>query len=353
MTLFLGTSTLTINYTYVGTEGDDTIVLQPLPYLPNTVINYTLNYNGNGGSDLLRFTLSDFASSTSTINASFKGGAGIDTAVLDFDGADSIVSTTLGSGANAKVVYSYTAGDSSGSFTTDADVERLVIKGSAGNDQFTGGAGNDWFDGRGGFDTFAGSAGNDGYVFDTAGEQVTGELIGGGTDTIFATVSVDLNNNANVENLRLDGTDNIDATGNALANLITGNSGDNLIAGGLGKDSLYGKGGADTFSFDAFGAANTDSIWDFSSDDNISLDSWVFAGLDVDGGHVAAADFVRGTAATVVGQAQIIYNANSGIVSYDADGKGGVAAQSIAFVGKNLAYFDATHVLIDAGFLIA
>jgi len=65
-----------------------------------------------------------------------------------------------------------------------------------------------------------------------------------GTDTVQAGVGYTLG--ANVENLTLTGSGNINATGNTLNNTLTGNAGNNVLDGGAGNDSMAGGAGNDT-----------------------------------------------------------------------------------------------------------
>ncbi|WP_061933417.1 calcium-binding protein [Aureimonas sp. AU22] len=296
------------------------------------------DFFGGAGDDRLIVN----ENTTLVFGSKFDGGTGTDTLELTSDRR--IVMSSEGNTENPAVtIKSYLGWLPTGSLTGES-VERYIIKASAYNDVLVGGAGDDWLDGKGGLDTFQGSAGNDGYVFDTAGERVVGETANGGIDTIWTTVSVDLRDNANVENLRLQGG-NIDGTGNELNNVITGSAGNNVIAGGLGNDQLWGKGGADTFAFAEFGTANRDTIFDFSADDKIQLSQSAFAGLTADGGMLAASDFVIGAKATA-DHAQVIYNRSTGVLSYDADGTGAGAAQDIAVIGKSLAFMDNAHILL-------
>ena len=82
---------------------------------------------------------------------------------------------------------------------------------------------------------------------------------------------------ANVRELDLLGTANLDGTGNALANLIVGNKGANVIDGGAGADSLVGGAGFDTFKFKA-GEANGDVVVDFAGNGSAAGDSLLFEG---------------------------------------------------------------------------
>ena len=122
------------------------------------------------------------------------------------------------------------------------------LQGGNGNDILLGGDGNDVLIGGSGVNTMTGGLGNDTYYVDNATDKVT-EAAGGGHDNVISTVSFTLA--ANVEDLALAGGNDINATGNTLANDIGGNSGANIIDGvantdGSG-DSLTGGDGNDTY----------------------------------------------------------------------------------------------------------
>jgi Ca2+-binding RTX toxin-like protein len=125
-----------------------------------------------------------------------------------------------------------------------------ALYGLAGNDVLVGLAGNDTLDGGSGSDKLMGGAGDDTYIVDVSTDLVT-ELAGEGNDLIQASLSWTLG--ANVENLRLTGSDGLRGTGNALANRLTGNSGANVLDGLAGADTLVGGAGNDTYVVDAAG----------------------------------------------------------------------------------------------------
>jgi Ca2+-binding RTX toxin-like protein len=145
------------------------------------------------------------------------------------------------------------------------NVEDLVLTGTASvsgtgnalNNRITGNDGNNFLDGKGGKDTLVGGNGSDSYVVDSSDDVVI-ELAGGGFDSVRSTVSYVLA--AEIENLDLDvnvnGTLNIDGTGNNLANDIFGNNGNNRLVGGAGNDTLTGNDGDDTLD----GGAGADSM---------------------------------------------------------------------------------------------
>jgi len=117
-----------------------------------------------------------------------------------------------------------------------------------------------------------------------------------------------LTNHFNVENLTLLGSNAVNGTGNALANVLNGNLGINSLNGGAGNDTLYGKEGNDILTgstgFDNFvfdtpfnATANRDTITDFSvMDDTIWLEKAIFTKFTTPGA-LATANFVKGAGA--------------------------------------------------------
>ncbi|MCJ8161995.1 hypothetical protein MKI85_10555 [Acinetobacter sp. A7.4] len=165
---------------------------------------------------------------------------------------ESGVTITENSNEGIDIVYSST------SYTLGVNIENLVLTGSAAtgkgntldnriignyiNNTLTGGDGNDYLDGGTGSDKLQGGTGNDIYIVDNIGDSIT-ERSGEGMDTVQSSVSFELGNY--VENLTLLESENINATGNSLSNVLIGNSGQNVLNGGAGDDQLNGKEGND------------------------------------------------------------------------------------------------------------
>jgi len=104
--------------------------------------------------------------------------------------------------------------------------------------------------------------------------DVITEAANQGTDTIESSVTLSLANFAQIENLTLTGTGNVNGTGSSANNVMRGNSGKNSLNGGAGADILTGASGADTFVFQ-FGqsiSSGIDRITDFAiGSDKIDL----------------------------------------------------------------------------------
>ncbi|MER9651709.1 family 16 glycosylhydrolase [Mesorhizobium sp. M0199] len=199
-----------------------------------------------------------------------------------------------------------------------------------------GTSGADVFHGTSG-DTMIGYGGNDTYYVDNANEKVV-EAVGGGNDSVLASVSYALSAGSEIELLATNnpsGTKAMTLTGNEFAQTIQGNAGNNVINGGLGADVLTGYGGHDAFSFNtALGDGNVDKITDFKrSQDTFHLDHTVFAGLQP--GGLPSAAFFAGTAAHDSSD-HIIYDSATGALSFDSDGAGGASQTQFATLSPHL-----------------
>jgi Ca2+-binding RTX toxin-like protein len=212
--------------------------------------NITDVIDAAGGTDKVTSTVDNLKQSDN-----ITGGTGTDTFVVTGGSSADNFTLTLATSANQlagiagitisyfeKFDFSTYQGTLNATGSTAAD---SIVAGK-GNDNLSGGAGNDTLNGGIGVDTMDGGAGNDIYVVDNVGDVVTGEVSGGGTDTVQSSLSYDLGTLANVENLTLTGTGIINGTGNALNNTITGNSKVNTLTGLDGNDTLNGGVGADT-----------------------------------------------------------------------------------------------------------
>jgi Ca2+-binding RTX toxin-like protein len=136
----------------------------------------------------------------------------------------------------------------SGADTLDGGKGNDYLLGGAGNDILTGGQGNDSLDGEAGADSLSGGSGNDDYRIDNVGDTVI-ELDKGGNDRISSFVSI-AKLFDNVEDAALQGSANLNLTGNELDNRLTGNQGNNVLDGGFGKDEMWGGLGNDTYVVD-------------------------------------------------------------------------------------------------------
>jgi Ca2+-binding RTX toxin-like protein len=256
---------------YIVNGGDTIVELAGggIDSVNSYAVSYTLDANvenltlktgaANGtGNDMANVLIGNSGGNT------LSGGAGDD--VLDGgQGADSLIG-----GAGNDTYYVDNVGDtileyspqgldrvfSDVSYALSANVEILTLLGSSNLDAtgnssdntISGNSGNNVIDGGTGADTMNGGAGNDTYYVENIGDAIV-EFKNSGTDGVISLISYVLGDN--VENLKLAGSGDINATGNSLANIITGNDGNNIINGGAGGDKMVGGKGNDIYYVDS------------------------------------------------------------------------------------------------------
>ena len=195
------------------------------------------------------------------------------------------------------------------------------MQGGIGNDRAYGGAGDDLFNGNSnGIDRYWGGTGRDTVNYGASTDGVSVSLANTGLQEVSEESGLDAL--IGIENLG--GSDfNDTLIGNALGNRLIGYDGNDRLIGGFGRDTLTGGAGADRFVFNTAPAANNiDIVTDFKpGQDIIVLSANVFTAY-------------AGQIGDSVGlNANLTYNAATGILAYDADGAGAGAAVQIALLG--------------------
>ena len=230
----------------------------PLPTASATLTRYQALRTSSGGTlgDALTGNAGDNAFRGFGGNDTINGLAGIDTIDYSQDRAygDFVI---CANGASAIIVNlgAGSATDGFGNTDTLLNIENAI--GTEFNDALTGSASANGLDGGAGTDTMIGGDGDDFYSVDIVGDVTIETSVAGGFDTVLSSVSRALG--ANLENLTLVGSANINATGNAFNNVLTGNGGANSLNGGAGADTMIGGDGNDTYSVNVLADVTTES----------------------------------------------------------------------------------------------
>jgi Ca2+-binding RTX toxin-like protein len=156
----------------------------------------------------------------------------------------------LNDGDIRALVVGMSIGSSTGETFTATNHGTIVV--SANGGAIFGGSGDDKIINDGKLTGFV-YLGSGDDTFDTRGGSATSSIMGGADDDVYIVDKASFNifensgegNDANVENLTLIGSKNINGTGTDMADTLRGNSGNNVLKGMVGSDHLYGGKGDD------------------------------------------------------------------------------------------------------------
>jgi Ca2+-binding RTX toxin-like protein len=275
-------------------EGTDTVYAAFSYTLGANIENLTLTgaaaINGTGSAD-------DNAITGNSASNIIDGGAGADT-MAGGDGDDTYVVDNAGDVITENANEGNDTVQTSSDYTIGANIENLTLTGTGnisgtgntGNNTITGNSGDNALDGGGGMDTLLGGDGDDTYEINDASDVVI-ENAGEGTDTVRASISYVVG--ANIENLILTGTGDIDGTGGAGVNNIIGNSGDNVLDGGTGADIMAGGDGDDTYNVDDAGDITTENANEGT--DTVRTAFSYTLGTNIENLILTGADAINGT----------------------------------------------------------
>lgn len=277
-----------------GDQGTDSVVnVEIFRFDDKDVLLIELTVEGTAEAETIDLSVE--------IGGAAFGGGGDDVFVID-DNQDIVIEDPQEGVDRVEASVSYTLGRNVEDLTLTG-TEAINARGNELDNLIIGNDADNELDGGPGADELRGGAGADTYRVDNLEDVVvepsTSEaLAGSGTtargregrdgvleatdvaddiDTVIATVSFALSDF--VENLTLDGVRDIDATGNALDNVIVGNSGDNVLTSGEGDlDDLRGSLGDDTYRVTKREGATV--IRDLPGENN-RVDLIVFLGEDM------------------------------------------------------------------------
>jgi Ca2+-binding RTX toxin-like protein len=352
-----------------------------------TAVGHALAMYGNAGANKLVGTAFNDILDGGLGGDTMTGGLGNDTYVVD-NTRDSAVESSAVGGADTV--------QSSVSWTLGTNLENLTLTGSSpingtGNalaNTIIGNGAANAIDGKAGIDHLDGGEGSDIYMVALATDHPAAEFAdsgSGGTDEVrFASTSAStltlFTGDTGIERVTIGtGTGavavstgtralNVDASaigngltmvGNAGANVLTGTgfndtldggagidtlnagAGDDVLMGRLGNDVLTGGTGADAFVFNSTpnATSNRDTITDFASGtDTLQFSKAIFIALGSSVGGLAPEQFWSGAGVVAGHDAddRLVYDTNTGILYYDADGNGSGSAVAIALLGTSV-----------------
>ena len=177
------------------------------------------------------------------------GGADIDLLKVDYSTLSTNITSTTPNNGGGTI-------STTGNSVNYVNIEKFDITGGSGNDNLVGGnledtlkggAGDDTLNGGTGIDILEGGIGDDTYIINELGDTIN-ENVSAGIDLIQASISYSVETLANVEDITLTGTNNLNAIGNSLNNTLIGNSGNNTLTGNAGNDTLEGGTGNDSLN---------------------------------------------------------------------------------------------------------
>ncbi len=235
-----GTDTVFSSITYTLGANLENLTLTGSSAIAATGNSLNNKLTGNSANNVLTGAAGNDTLDGGLGNDSMAGGLGDDSYYVD--STLDVVTENLNEGTDT--VFSsitYTLGDNLENLTLTG-TSAINGTGNALNNVIIGNSGNNTLDGGLGIDSMTGGLGDDSYYVDSASDVVK-ENLNEGIDTVYSWVSYALA--ANVENLTLKGSSNINGIGNNLNNVITGNSGNNTLYSGLGTDTLFGEDGND------------------------------------------------------------------------------------------------------------